>query len=165
MKKAEISRPKARNAAVKTKASAAPIRAPPSQIGLSLACSPAPTAALVRMPTAIEMPRAAMKVRAAQFIAIWCAARATAPSQPIITVAEANAPLSNSRHPEAGRPTDIIRRSLSRETGANQWRGHALRMAGSMRSQTKIAADPTVREISVDIPDPVRPSAGIPRRP
>ena len=86
---------------------------------------PAPAAALVRMPTAIERPSATMKVIAAHEIAIWWAARGTAPSQPIMTVAIANAPPSKRSAPDAGRPTEASasaapKRRVPASAGATQ---------------------------------------------
>ena len=139
--------------------------APPSQMVRVLACWPAPTAALILIPTAMESPSGTMNVSAAQEIAIWWAASGAAPSQPIITVAAANAPPSKRRLPEAGSPTPSIWRVRASEKGASQRRGHAALILGSFRSQRKMSADPSVRESSVEIPAPVRPRLGTPRCP
>ena len=106
-----------------------------------------------------------MKVIDAHEIAIWWAASGTAPSHPIMTVAIAKAPPSKRSAPEAGRPTESIRLTRSHEKGASQRRGHAARIFGSRRSQVKITNDPSVREISVEIPAPVSPRRGAPRCP
>ncbi len=165
MNQVEIAWPPKRNTAVMAAEKMSPMSVPPIQMGRSLECSPAPAAALVRMPTAIERPSATMKVIAAHEIAIWWAARGTAPSQPIMTVAIANAPPSKRSAPDAGRPTESIRLSRSQEKGASQRRGHAARIFGSKRSQVKITNDPREREMSVEIPAPVSPSRGAPRCP
>jgi hypothetical protein len=106
MKVTAIAWPKNEEERRRGDATVKPIAEAPDQMGLSLECSPAPTAALVRMPTAIAMPSDTMKVIAAQESAIWWAASGTAPSQPIMTVAAAKAPPSKRRHarPSAIRP-------------------------------------------------------------
>jgi hypothetical protein len=50
--------------------------------GPELRVLPAPTAALIRMPTAMDRPSGSMKVSAAHEIAIWWAARARLPASP-----------------------------------------------------------------------------------
>jgi len=95
---------------VNTAASACPSASAPSPIGRSRACSPAPIAALTRRLAAIDSPSENINVVDTHEIAIWCAARGSAPSQPIITAEAANAPLSNSSIPAAGRPRCSISR-------------------------------------------------------
>ena len=66
--------------------------------------SPAPKARPTRMLTAIAIPNGIMNVRAAQVMAIWCAANAVAPSQPIKMADAPNAPASKDRLIEMGTP-------------------------------------------------------------
>ena len=73
MKHPAIDGPHSRKTAESTAANRKPVAAPPTQIGRVLARSPAPMAALTRMPTAIEMPSGTMNVSATHEIAIWWA--------------------------------------------------------------------------------------------
>jgi hypothetical protein len=165
MKPEAMRRPSVRKTTVTAAADIAPRPAAPSQIGRRRGCSAEPTAALTRIPTAIESPSGNMNVRAAQEIAIWWAARARAPSQPIMTVAAEKAPPSKRRPPAAGSPIPSIRRNLPAEMGASQRRGQEGRIAGSIRSQAKIAAEVRSREARVATPEPVSPSSGAPQCP
>ena len=134
-------------------------------IGRKRAGSFAPTAALTRMPAAIESPRDTMNVVPAHESAIWCAASGTAPSQPIMIAAAVNAPLSNNKIPEVGRPSVSISLIRAPDNGAHQRFGHATRIKGSRRSHSKITHAPIAREISVETPAPARPIAGAPSFP
>ena len=108
-------------------------------MGRSLEWSPAPTAALIRIPTAMDRPRENMKVNAAHESAIWWAARGTAPSQPIMIVAAPNAhaleeQAARDRQPDRGACAAAGPRTAAQTICL----GQAARIAGSSRSQVKI---------------------------
>ena len=134
-------------------------------IGRNRGVSPAPTAALTRMPAAIESPSETMNVVPAHESAIWCAASGAAPSQPITIAAPVNAPLSKNNLPEVGSPSFSISLTRTPDNGAHHDRGQATRVAGSRRNHSKITPTAITREINVASPAPARPPARAPRRP
>ncbi len=66
-----------------------------------------PTAWPTRTVAAIEMPNGTMNRIAAVCSAIWCAASAVVPIQPIRMAAVANSPYSSRKAPAIGAPTTI----------------------------------------------------------
>ena len=70
-----------------------------------------PTAWPTRTVAAIEMPNGTMNKMEAVCSAIWCAASAIVPIQPIRIAAEANSPYSSRTAPAIGAPTRTSRRS------------------------------------------------------
>ena len=128
--------PAAQNVTPKHAVTVRPRPTVPNAIGRRRANSPAPTARLTRMPTAIESPSGNMNANDTHVSAIWCAASGTAPSHPIITPEKANAVVSNSSIPDAGSPSLSISRKRAREYFPNHpAAGQAARTAGSRRSQ------------------------------
>ena len=141
-----------------------PVAWAPKPMARSASVRPSPRARLIRRLTAIDSPSGNMKASEAQPMAIWCAARATVPSQPIIRATAENTPASNNNMPPAGPPS---RSSWTKRTRCQPAHGAVRTRAkwGERRSQTAMAATAASRAIRVAQPEPTSPSAGNPRCP
>src|ERR1700733_9727993 len=104
-----------------------------------------------------------MNVVAAQVIAIWCAASAVVPIQPIRIAANAKAPTSARYWNPVGNPIRISELTVGRLSKPGQ--RTEKRLFVTRRQNRSVPIIVTIREMKVAQPAPTNPSAGAPRCP
>src|SRR3984957_19778660 len=109
------------------------------------------------------MPRGNINVVAAQVIAIWWAASAAVPIQPIRIAAKAKAPTSARYWNPVGNPIRIRELTVGRLIKPGQRTEKPLLV--TRRQKRSVPVIVTIREIKVAQPAPTNPSAGAPRFP